>query len=209
MGSFPAFGSVIDTNAATLRHADACLRSGLHGQVTITGIATAMTELKTDSQRDDAERTVRRDKDEREDEPRRAPPQPRQPSMIPNLLVTAVVALTCGVIGAMGYTHFVGPNRGGASSSRLTAGAARSHKSSTPNGKAGDGTSTDAAGTSSNQASTSSAVQESSSASDAAELRQQMRNLSHRIDQLSERLERLQTMLSLAVPLLQRLAPKN
>ena len=46
-------------------------------------------------------------------------------------------------------------------------------------------------------------------AAEAAELKDQMRILSQRIDQLGERVDRLQTLLSLAVPLLQRIAPKN
>ncbi len=45
-----------------------------------------------------------RDQEDRgEDRSRREPQQ--QPSMIKNLLITASVALVCGVIGAMGYAH--------------------------------------------------------------------------------------------------------
>ena len=39
--------------------------------------------------------------------------------------------------------------------------------------------------------------------------RQQIRNLDGQIDRLGERVDRLQQLLSLAVPLLQRIAPKN
>ena len=37
----------------------------------------------------------------------------QQPSMMKSLLITAGVALVCGVIGAMGYSYFFGPKSEG------------------------------------------------------------------------------------------------
>ena len=43
----------------------------------------------------------------------------QQPSMMKNLLITAGVALVCGVIGAMGYAYFFGPKSAGSMSNRV------------------------------------------------------------------------------------------
>ena len=40
----------------------------------------------------------------------------QQPSMMKSILITAGVALVCGVIGAMGYAYFFGPKSKGSSS---------------------------------------------------------------------------------------------
>ena len=72
----------------------------------------------------------RRDEDDRGDRPDQAQPQPRQPSMMTNLLVTAAVALISGVIGAMGYSQFFGPKPGESSSSQSKTEAASNRESS-------------------------------------------------------------------------------
>ena len=131
-----------------------------------------------------------------------------QPSMMTNLLITAAVALICGVIGAMGYSHFFGPKPGEASSSQSKT-EAGSNKESGAKSKSGGGSDTESAKESGTQASTASAIPGVSSAQEVDELKQQIRNLNQKIDRLGERVDRLQQLLSLAVPLLQRIAPKN
>ena len=44
--------------------------------------------------------------------------RPRQPSMLSHLLITGSVALICGVLGAMGYSHFFGPKPASRASSQ-------------------------------------------------------------------------------------------
>ena len=148
------------------------------------------------------------DKDDRGDQRAPAQPRPRQPSMITNLLITATVALICGVFGAMGYSYFFGSKPGEPSSSQSKTEAGSSQESSSKT-KSDGGPNTDSANASSNRASTSSATPGSSSANEADELKQQIMNLNQRIDRFGERVDRLQELLSLAVPLLQRMAPKN
>jgi hypothetical protein len=131
-----------------------------------------------------------------------AQPLPRQPSMLTNMLITAVVSLSCGAAGAMGYSHFFGPDSGDSHSSHSQADAG-SHKESTANRKSGGGSTAESAHDPSTQASTASSVQEFN------ELKQQITKLGQRIDRLGEQVDRSQTMLSLALPLLQRIAPKN
>jgi len=148
------------------------------------------------------------DKDGRGDQRDQAQPHPQQPSMLKNLLITATVALICGVLGAMGYSHFFGSKPGEPSSSQSKTEAGSSQESSSKT-KSDGGPNTDSANVSSNGASTSSAIPGPSSAKEADELKQQIMNLNQRIDRFGERVDRLQELLSLAVPLLQRMAPKN
>ena len=131
-----------------------------------------------------------------------APPVPRQPSMLIHMLITAVVSLCCGAVGAMGYSHFFGPDPGDPHPSHSQADAGL-HKESTANGKSGEGSTAEPAHDPSIQASTASSMHEFN------ELKEQITKLGQRIDRLGEQVDRTQTMLSLALPLLQRISPKN
>ncbi len=148
------------------------------------------------------------DKDGRGDQRDQAQPHPQQPSRLKNLLITATVAAIFGVLGAMGYSHFFGSKSGEPSSSRSKTEAGSSQESSSKT-KSDGGPNTDSANASSNRASTSSAIPGPSSAKEADELKQQIMNLSQRIDRFGEQVDRIQQLLSLAVPLLQRIAPKS
>ena len=131
-----------------------------------------------------------------------AQPVPRQPSMLTNMLITAVVSLSCGAAGAMGYAHFIGPDLGNPHSSHSQADPG-SHKESTATKKSEGGSTAQSAHDPGTQASTDLSIQEFN------ELKQQITKLGQRIDRLGEQVDRTQTMLSLALPLLQRIAPKN
>jgi hypothetical protein len=148
------------------------------------------------------------DKHDRGEQRDPAQPHPRQPSMLKNLLITATVASIFGVLGAMGYSHLFGSKSGDPSSSQSKTEAGSSQESSSKT-KSDGGPNTDSANASSNGASTSSAIPGSSSAKEADELKQQIMNLNQRIDRFGEQVDRIQQLLSLAVPLLQRIAPKN
>ena len=148
------------------------------------------------------------DKDDRGDRRGEAQPRSRQPSMITNLLTTAAVALICGVIGAMGYSHFFGSKSGDPSSSQSKTEAGSSQESNSKT-RSGGGPNTDSANASSNRTSTSSAIPGSSPPEEADELKRQITNLNQRIDRLGQQVDRLQELLSLTVPLLQRITPKH
>jgi len=139
----------------------------------------------------DTERASRRDQDERV----QAHPNPRQPATSANPILTAVIALICGVAGAAGYSYFFAPKPAEPSQSKTEA-AADKKSSSTRSGEA-------------QSAEAQSLTPGSSSAQAADDLKQQIMSLSKRIDRLGERVDRLQELLSLAVPLLQRIAPKQ
>ncbi len=120
----------------------------------------------------------------------------------------AAVGLVCGVLGAMGYLYFFGPKPGDASSSQSKTDAGSNQESSS-GGKSGGGSNTVSAKDSGTQASTSTSVPGLSSAQEASELKQQIRDLNQRINRLGEEVDRVEQLLSLAVPLLQRIAPKH
>ncbi len=148
------------------------------------------------------------DKDGRGDQRDPAQPHPQQPSMLKNLLITAMVAAIFGALGAMGYSHFFGSKSGEPSSSRSKTEAGSSQDSSSKTMSDG-GPNTDSANASSSQVSTSSPIPGSSSAKEADELKKQIMDLKQRIDRFGEQVDRIHQLLSLAVPLLQRIAPKS
>jgi hypothetical protein len=117
--------------------------------------------------------------------------------MMNGVLVT-LFALIGGVIGGLGYSHFLGPQAGEPLHSQSKTDPVSGTKSSPI--KAAPGSGTDAAR---NASATAPPAQETD------ELKQQIISLSKRIDRLGERVDRLQELLSLAVPLMQRLAPKH
>ncbi len=80
-----------------------------------------------DGQRDSADRVVRPNEDHGRQERRQA--QSQRPATMTILLMTAAVALICGVIGAMGYSYFVGAKPDEPSSSESKAAAGSSTKS--------------------------------------------------------------------------------
>lgn len=130
-------------------------------------------------------------------------PTTQEGEMKTNIFITAVVALISGVIGAMGYTYYVGPKPGEPPSSRSVAETGRNQE---PNSKSQSGGGSTQQST---EASASSVAPAISAAQEVAELKQQIKNLNQRLARLGEEVDRLQTQLSLAVPLLQRIAPKN
>src|SRR5262249_42085579 len=138
----------------------------------------------------------------------RAQPESRQPSRFASILITAVVALTCGVIGAMGYSYFSGAKAAESSASRAKSQSGSPGQSSAKT-KSGAESSAEPTQGSSTPATPSSATSQVGSAEKADELKRQISTLNQRIDQLGERIDRLQELLSLAVPLMQRIAPKN
>jgi hypothetical protein len=127
--------------------------------------------------------------------------------MMKNLLIMAAVALICGVIGAMGYSYYAGAKPDESSSSQSRDESASKKKSSLKP-QPGNGP-TESVKKPSTQASTLPSMPGFNSAEEVNELKQQIMNLSQRIDRLGERFDRLQELLGLAVPLLQRIAPKN
>jgi hypothetical protein len=134
--------------------------------------------------------------------------QPQHHSMMTSLLITAAVALISGVVGAMGYSHFVDSKSGepSAAPSKSEAGSSKETRSGS---KGGGGSNTDSAKESSAQALTSSSTSGFGATQEGENLKQQIVNLNKRIDRLGEDVARLQELLSLAVPLLQRMAPKQ
>ena len=131
------------------------------------------------------------------DEPlARAQPQrrvrPRKQSANP--ILTAVIAFVCGVAGAAGYSLL------------LRSQAGRAARSPRPN----QDRTRNQARTQLKPPRPSTLDPGSSFVPNAADdLKQQIMSLSKRIDRLGERVDRLQELLSLAVPLLQRIAPKQ
>jgi hypothetical protein len=122
--------------------------------------------------------------------------------MFRNLLSTATVAAIFGVLGAMGYSHFFGSKPGDPSLFQSKTEAELSTKT-----KSDGGPNTDSANASSNRASI--AIPGSGSDKEVYELKQQIISLNQRIDRFGEQVDRIHQLLSLAVPLLQRIAPKS
>jgi len=156
------------------------------------------------SQPDDANRAPARDGHARR-EPERRPPQT---SSSTNFLLIVVVALVSGTIGAMANSYFFGSHAGASPGSQSKPAGGSDNESGQASG-AGAGSTALAAGGATTQASTSSPIPGVGSAQEVEELKQQIKNLNQRIAGLNERVDRLQDLLSLAVPLLQRIAPKN
>jgi hypothetical protein len=161
-----------------------------------------------DRQWDANEQASGRDQDERGAARRGVRPQPHERSRMTNLLLTAAVALISGIVGAMGYSWLLGSKPDEPTSSRSKAEAV-SNKESSSSSKPGGQSQTGSANESGTRGLTSSSIPGIGSAQQVEELKQQIVNLNKRIDRLGEDVARLQELLSLAVPLLQRLAPKQ
>ncbi len=107
--------------------------------------------------------------------------------MTKNLLITAGVALVCGVIGAMGFERFFGPKSEGSSSNHSQGkSGSGSKKESGSNEKSAGGESKESGKESNAQASTANSIPGVSSAKDADMLKQQIRDLSQRVNHLRE-----------------------
>jgi hypothetical protein len=187
------------TSTEPMPRDDDQLQPGQHGAAAPAWITTTAS----DRQPDDVDRSSKRVALPRPQDREPPPPRPKSASMAPNLLLTAAVSLVCGVLGAMSYFHFYGYKPAGSTPAHASVKSSPGEKSSTddpPANAAPKDSSTQAPSPSSPAA---------SSTAEMAELKDQMRILSQRMDRLGERVDRLQTLLSLAVPLLQRLAPKN
>ncbi len=114
----------------------------------------------------------------------------KQPSVTKSLLITAGVALVCGVIGAMGYSYFFGPkSRGPTSEESQGKSDSGSTKVSSPKEKSGSGESKESGKGSNAQAATKSSVPGVSSAKAADMLKQLITDLSRRVDHLRERVD--------------------
>ncbi len=129
--------------------------------------------------------------------------------MMRNLLITAGVALVCGVIGAMGYAYFFGPKLKGSSSEqsqrKIVSG---STKDSGPKEKSGAGESKESGKGSNTQASTTNSMPGVSSANDADMLKQQIKDLSRRVDRLRERVDSLTLPTDATPPALRQMQVK-
>ncbi len=145
---------------------------------------------------------------ERGDRRAQTQPMPRQPSIMTNLLMTATIALISGVLGAIGYSHAFGTAPDNPRSSQSQAESGSKHESGV-NTRSGAGSGAEAAQDSSPRASASSSMHGAGSTPETVELKQQIKNLNLKMDRLGEQVDRLQQLLSLAVPLLQRMTPKN
>ncbi len=114
----------------------------------------------------------------------------QQPSMMKNLLITAGVALACGVIGAMGYSYFFGPKSAGPKSKESQGKSdSGSTKDSGPEKKSGSAESKESGKGSNAQASTKNSIPGVSPAKDADMLKQLITDLSRRVDHLRERVD--------------------
>ncbi len=138
------------------------------------------------------EREDQHDNDQGPDQEDRGEDRSRQqrPSMMKNLLITAGVALVCGVIGAMGYAYFFGPKSAGPRSEQSQGKSdSSSKKDSGSKEKSGGGESKKSGKASNTQASTTNSMPGVSSANDADMLKQQIKDLSRRVDHLRERVD--------------------
>jgi cytoskeletal protein RodZ len=192
------------TNGESLTRNDEQLPSGRPAPVASTIVTTAPKERL----RENANRASGHDEERQGDQRAQSHVPPHRPSMMLNLMLTAVVALGCGVLGAMGYSHYFSPKPGESSSSQTKTDAG-SKKASSPKSEAGGKGNTESAKDAGTEASAASSIPGLSPAQEVVELKQQIRDFNQKIDRLGERVERLQTLLSVAVPLLQRIAPKN
>jgi hypothetical protein len=162
--------------------------------------------LQRDRQRDDpVRRTNKTDDVQGNQQDHDAQTHRRQPALV--FVTTFAIALLAGVIGAMGYLHFFGPKPVERSSSSQS--EAKSGKDSSLKGGSDGGTKIASGSESSTQGSTSSSIPGVSGSPEADELKQQIKTLKLKLDGLGERVDRLQHLLSLAVPLLQRISPKD
>jgi hypothetical protein len=180
-----ASGFPIVTNVEPSQQGNPRLEPGQHDPAEPTRVTTG-----------EVSPIVQKPRNDRGGERAHAQPQPHHSSSVPYLTVMAL-SLICGALGAMGFSHFFGPKPGEPSAQSKSEGA--SNKESVPTTKAGRGSSSDSAKDSGPGASTE----------EQGELKQQILSLNKRIDRLGERVDRLQELLGLAVPLLQRMAPKQ
>ncbi len=112
------------------------------------------------------------------------PGRQQGPSTMRNLLVTAGVALICGVIGAMGYSYFF-------ESKDDKSGDSSQEKKASSSSKSGGGGNSKNSGKESNAPSTSSAIPGFTSSDDAETLKKQIMDLMQRVDRLGERVDRM------------------
>ena len=106
--------------------------------------------------------------------------------MMKNLLITAGVALACGVIGAMGYSYFFGPKSAGPKSKESQGKRdSGSTKESGPEKKSGSAESKESGKGSNAQASTKNSIPGVSPTTDAAMLKQLITDLSCRVEPLA------------------------
>jgi hypothetical protein len=180
-----ASGFPIVTNVEPLQQGNPRLESGQTDQAGTTRVTTV-----------GASPIVEKARNDRGGERAHAQPQPGQSSTMSYFAVMAL-SLICGALGALGYSHFFGP-KSGEPTSQSSAEQGPS-KESTLTSKSSGGSSSNSAKDSGPGASTE----------QAGNLKQQIMSLNKRIDRLGERVDRLQELLSLAVPLLQRMAPKQ
>ncbi len=139
--------------------------------------------------RDDKDGDSGRKEDDGHDDqpPERDQPQQQQPSMMKNLLMTAGVALICGVIGAAGYLYFLGAKPEESPSSQKKPDS-ESAKEATENKKSGF------SGTESVMESNSrgaSSIPGFTASVDADTLKKQIADLMQRVDGLSARVDRM------------------
>jgi hypothetical protein len=114
----------------------------------------------------------------------------QQPSMTKSLLITAGVALVCGVIGAMSYAYFFGPKSSGRGSEESQSnGDSSPKKESGSKEKSGGGDSKQSGKESDAQASTANSIPGVSFAKGGDMLEQQIKDLSQRVDRLRERVD--------------------
>ena len=152
------------------------------------------------------DREPRRDEDRRGDQEHRMHHQGQHSMM--SLLITAGVALIFGLIGAIGYSYFFG-SKSDESSSSHSGKDAGSQQESGSKGSSGGDSKGELPQKASTERSGSSAMARSVASGDGDSLKEQLVKLNHRIDGLGKRADRLQELLSLAVPLLQRIAPQT
>ena len=145
-----------------------------------------------------------RDQEDRGEDRSRREPQ-KQPSMIKSLLITASVALVCGVIGAMGYAHFFGPKSKESSSDQSQGKSDSGSKNEPgPKGKSGGGESKESNG----QASTTNSIPSVSPAKDADIVKQQIKELAQRVDHLRVRVDSVTRPTDATPPLLRTMQIK-
>jgi hypothetical protein len=208
VGAYPVIETALNDQSKSVRHPDLpdSVATTHGGEMETARDRGEANDRDQDRKEQQADRPASRPTDSDRPQPARdandrteAHHQARHPSMMTNLLVTAAVSLTCGAIGAIGYTHFFGPTASDPSSSHSqTETPSTSESSSTQSGR---GPATTAL--------TQPGAGMAKIADEASELKQQIMNLNKRIERLGERVDRLQELLSLAVPLLQRIAPKH
>ena len=127
----------------------------------------------------------------------------QQPSMMKNLLMTASVALVCGVIGAMGYSYFFGPKSAGPKSKE-----SQGKSDSGPEKKSGSAESKESGKGSSAHASTTSSLPGLSPAQDVDMLKQLITDLSRRVDHLRERVDGVTLPMDATPPALRKMQVK-